>query len=93
MDKLFSIIETDSECCYSFTRVEMIGEEFKTKATCGECESELFVVSSLQRTKLSMQIREENKPHSFTKTRRLAKDRAKRLKADLVKRVHVRTCI
>lgn len=86
-DKLFSIVvrETDSKCCYSFNRIEMIGDEFKSKATCVECEGDLYVISSLQRTKLSIQIKEGDKPHTFSQTRRLAKSLAKDLEADLAK--------
>lgn len=81
-DKLFAIIvrETKSECCYSFKRVDIIGTEFKTKARCTECNGSLFVMSQQNRSKLMLQIVDGDRPHSFTKKRRLAKERA----ADLI---------
>lgn len=84
-DKLFSIIvrETKSECCYSFKRVDIIGSEFKTRARCTECNGTLFVMSQQNRSKLMLQIVDGDRPHTFIKKRRLAKDRATDLIVEL----------
>lgn len=94
-DKLFSIFvrETKSECCYSFKRVDIIDTEFKTKAICVECDGTIFVMSQQNRTKLTVQVTKGDKPHTFSKKRRLAKDKAvaliNELKSDTTHNVYV----
>lgn len=94
-DKLFTIIvrETQSECCFQFKRVDVIETEFKTNAICAECNGLLSVFSILNRTKLKVQIHLGNKPHTYAKRRRLAKEKAfklvEELKSDTVHNVHM----
>lgn len=78
-DKLFSIIvrETNTDCCYS------IDSEFRTKGVCVECDGTVEVVSFQRRSRLSMQITQGNREHTFAQRRRLAKDRALNLIGDL----------
>lgn len=84
-NKLFSIIvrETKSECCYAFKKVDIIGSEFSTKVNCAECLGTVFVNSQQNRSKLMLQIVDSEIPHTFTKKRRLAKERAANLIDDL----------
>lgn len=95
-DKLFAIIvrETKSECCYSFKKVYVIGNEFKTKAHCTECGGTLFVMSQQNRSKLAVQIVNGEFQHTNTKRRRLASDTAadliNQLNKDTVHNVHMK---
>lgn len=76
---------TNTQCCFSFNSRDIFGNEFRAKATCSECKGTLSVVSSGERTRVCIQIDEGPLPHTFTKRRRLAKDRAQCLLAELDK--------
>lgn len=94
-DNLFRIIvrETNSQCIYSFKRCNIAADEFRTSGKCKECEGTIFIQSSCQRTRLSVQILKGNKPHTFNIRRRLAKETAEKLisnlKEDTVHNVHM----
>lgn len=95
-DHLFTIIvrETSSRCCFSFKRADISMKEFKTTGTCKECDGKVYVVSKNERKELLIQISEGKLPHTFTATRRLAKERAadflSQMKSDTVHNVHIK---
>lgn len=84
-DTIFSIVvrKTNTKCCFNFRAREIIGVEFKANAVCDECKGTLSVQSADERAKLNIQIVEGSQPHTFVKRRRLAKDKARSLSADL----------
>lgn len=86
-DALFRIIarETGSECCINFKRSMVSGEEFSANGECSECGGTVYVQSRNKRTILLIEMKEGNKPHSFTHKRRLTHDKARMLRSQLEK--------
>lgn len=87
-DMLFKIItrECGSECVYQFSKANICEREFKTVATCSECQGKVKVSSTNNRRQFFVDLTKGPGAHTNTKFRRLTKAKSNFLAAELLKK-------